>query len=690
MTNLAANILVVIIFVTGLYVPFSQSWNTAYRANIIAHPVLSAAATLLLLGFYLKHARERTGASPIAAARRFTVIVIAASMMSALWPAPFLAVWSLVFAIVFFFTTRRILAGAVPRHFRASTAGWQAVYFLLILSMISGVAVLPLEGVARGRWLFFYHRWVSYATVILFIVFLFVPFFTRAAEHAFRLNAARYWTGARTAFGVCFIAAAILFAGIALERQHKDPVYNASLSTIPLEKRAPEDRFDKHFPLDVANMVQMSESCAANPGCHQQELEDFLISNHNISARTPYFQKNLDELKREIGAENLKLCAGCHYPYMMLSGNLDHKYYMKNNGFSCVYCHVIGSVRKHATDKRITYLTVEPNVAHLKMFYRPGRGPRIGKWEKLLVDLNPTGHARVFKRPLYFEDRYCQVCHELQIKSPKEVGLQRNTCIRCHMQPRYFLGFKGKKMNHYYPGTNTMVPHSLGMDSVVNMVKAWVRGDITNSVPELNFWKLRKKGGERSERAFWLFMNIDPAAEPMPGRDFSFKVITTNTGIDHQFPSAPLDLVEAWLEVIARDATGRVIYHLGGLDKHYRLAAGYPDRHRLGGYMLDSQDHLLIENRVWDIQKKIILRSIMPYQTAKDAIRFRVPDYAAGPITVTARWNYRKHNQDFAEWGLADAHWDARRPKTAPATIVGEVSARFRTQDVPVRAARAR
>jgi hypothetical protein len=674
MMNTLAIAVAAVLFASGLYVRFSQSWSGLYQANIIFHPAFGLAATLWLIVFYIEHAREHTGDAPVrrgAGSRALVAGTLALGALCAYWPRPFLALACVLCAFGFWFTTRRMLAGRLAGAVKIAAAGWQLVYFLLLLNLFTGMALLPMQNVARSGYLFLLHEWAGYAAVAAFAFSLAVPFAARASEPG---GVRRYWTAARAAIVVSAFFAAGLFALVSLEDQVPGPVYNASLSTIPIEKRAPEDKFPAPLPADVAEMAQMSQSCAENPGCHQQEMEDFLISNHNLSVRTPYFQKNLRMLKEEIGEENLLICAGCHYPYMMLSGNLDYEYYKTNNGFSCVYCHQIGSVRKHASDKRITYLTVEPHVAHLKMFYNADGNPRISKWNELLVKLNPTGHGRVFTRPLYFKDEYCQVCHELQIKTPKFAGLQRNTCIRCHMQPRRLLGFEGAKMNHYFPGTNTAVPHTLGLHEVVDMVQAWVRGDIDSSAPDAKFWTLRKSSGERSERAVWLFMNIEPQSAPRPGERFSFNVITTNTGIDHQFPSAPLDLVEAWLHVRVLDATGSTVYELGALDENFRLAPDYPEQHRLGGYMLDSQNHLLIQNRVWDIQKKIILRNIMPYESVKDRIEFTLPENARGPLRVTASWMYRKLNQDFVDWGLEDTDM-GDLPKTAPATVVGDVTA---------------
>lgn len=672
--NLFSNIVLGLLIFSGVYVHLSQSWSEAYKINLLFHPVFGVAATLFLLVHYVLHARARVGRGPVdgnAGIVKMLLLVAAGGAMSAVSPEFFMPVLTAATAAACFVTTKRILASKMPAYHKAPTVGWQIVFFLLIACMFNGFAVLPLGEAARPKSLFSFHRYVSYLTLALFIVCVFMPALTRKLAGAPVRTSLNYLKTTATAlFGVSMVAGA-MFALMAWEKRAPDPSYAMSLSTIPIEKRAPEDRFPGPLSPDVANMLQMSESCAGNKGCHQREMSDFKYSTHNLSPNTPHFQKNLALLEKEIGKKNLLICAGCHYPYMMFSGKLDYKYFKDRNGFSCVYCHQVGSARRHAKDKRITYITINPNVRHLEMFYNKNGGARISKWNEFLVKLNTPGHGRVFTKPLYFTDEYCQVCHALQIQTPGFTGLQQNSCMRCHMQPRNYLGLSGTVMNHYFPGTNTTVSYFLGHQKTVDMISAWVRGEISMDVPSVTFWKLRKGAEDTSSKAFWLFMNMEPLTRPQPGKAFKFDVITTNVGIDHQFPSAPLDMVEAWLQVTVKDAKGGVVYDLGALGKDYRLAGDYPPEHRLGGYMIDSSNHLLVKNRVWDIKKKIVLRNIKPGATIKDRFEFKIPADAEGPLSMTAKWNYRKHNQDFVDWGMKDVPFD--KPKTAPVNVVGSL-----------------
>lgn len=162
MLNTLASILVALLFVSGLYVRFSQSWNALYRGNIIFHPAFGLVATLWLLVFYLKHAQERAGDAPVqrgAGAKGLMAGAVALSVLCAYWPRPFLALACVLTALGFWFTTRRMLGGRLAGYLKVTAVGWQLVYFLLLLNLFTGMALLPMQNVARSKHLFWFHEW---------------------------------------------------------------------------------------------------------------------------------------------------------------------------------------------------------------------------------------------------------------------------------------------------------------------------------------------------------------------------------------------------------------------------------------------------------------------------------------------------------------------------------------------------
>lgn len=131
-------------------------------------------------------------------------------------------------------------------------------------------------------------------------------------------------------------------------------------------------------------------------------------------------------------------------------------------------------------------------------------------------------------------------------------------------------------------------------------------------------------------RAFWLVMTFDAPSPPTAGEDCFLKVITSNVGIGHNFPSAPLDLIEAWLNVRVTSEKGRRIYESGRLDQSGRLESG---AHKLGGFMLDKDGNKIERNRVWVTAKKVTERAIPPGSPIPPARAWK-PAFAA----TTSSW----------------------------------------------------
>jgi len=422
--------------------------------------------------------------------------------------------------------------------------------------------------------------------------------------------------------------------------------YTFHLSTTPLEKRKPhqQDSIPENFR--YAHLMTSVDSCGSARGCHDGIVEDHRRSSHNRSIQTSYFQTNLEFMAEEIGEHNTHICAGCHFPNAYFLSGTDFRDYADADGWSCVYCHTVEEVL--ATDEKgKTVLKLNPNVKHLKMFAGPDGKPGLTRWNEYLINLNPRGHGRVFQRNLYAEDAYCQVCHDLQIKPSETPGFMKAKCIHCHMQGRKWMGKEGDERNHFFPGTNLAGPHDLGDTEAMRINSRYSRGEL--DLPPLGWggiWNLIPKE-EREIKENWLLISIEPLMEPEPGKPFAYRVLTTNTSLDHAFPAAPLDLIEVWLETRVTDTRGRTLFQSGVLDEKHHIP---PDTHKLGGYMIGMDNHLVTKNRVWQIKKKVIEREIRMNEQVEDLFSFPVPEDAVGPLKIYVSWNYRKLNQEFVDW----------------------------------------
>jgi len=612
-TGTAALLLVL----SGFYIALSESWSFPYRLNLLVHPLLGFLVTALVLLRVLGRRRLRR------------------------------------------------LAGEAGPPSRAERWGGGVLLLFWGLCFLSGMPLLLGLGV-RAVFLCYLHRYVSYALAALLLV------------HAVRALAAAGRSATPSvppdpvrgvARGLLLVLVLAVCVGL-WDHAGREDAYTYELTTdtkLPVDGAESRERIMRP---ELLMMVGITETCGSAAFCHAPLVEDFSKSAHNVGFQMPFFQKNLDLLVEETGQHNVRNCAGCHAPLAVVAGDNDYTRYKDANNSSCVFCHVVEDV-SFGPDPRKSSYTVRPNARHLAMFLSDG-GEGMSRWNHHLIKMNPLGHARVFSRKLYKEDRYCQACHHLQLKQPRETGFERPGCADCHMQPRNLLGLAGTEMNHYFPGSNTAIPFLRQDPETLEMMLAWLRGDRPLHLTGWGaFWDLRPEGYTKAERDDWLKIRFEPRTPAVPGRPFSLRITTANVGVEHPFPSSVVELIEVWLWVEVRDGAGRVIFRSGELD-----ADGFldPQAHTLGGYLLDDQGNVIDRNRIWMIKKKVITRQIEAGGHVTDDYEFTVPEDAGDRLQVQAAWKYRKLNQPFVDWAFPG------EKITMPVAEVASLSA-----DLPVR-----
>ena len=173
-------------------------------------------------------------------------------------------------------------------------------------------------------------------------------------------------------------------------------------------------------------------------------------------------------------------------------------------------------------------------------------------------------------------------------------------------------------------------------------------------------------GYRQPARSVWISMLLRQSEPLTRGTKTAVEIVSSNAGIGHNFPAAPLDLAEVWLVVRIRDAAGIDLLTLGELDDNGRIPADAP---RLGGTVLSTETGDPIElYRVWQPQKNVVWRVLEKGRHIVDRIEFDLPGHAKGPLQVEAHWHYRKLNRDFMEWAYG-------KDVDVPYLTVGSLSA---------------
>ncbi|MEE2829892.1 MAG: hypothetical protein VX498_11945, partial [Myxococcota bacterium] len=124
-------------------------------------------------------------------------------------------------------------------------------------------------------------------------------------------------------------------------------------------------------------------------------------------------------------------------------------------------------------------------------------------------------------------------------------------------------------------------------------------------------------------------------------------VETSNHRSGHPFPIGPFDLNEVWQEVEVRDGRGELVMHVGKLGEDLRVD---PEAHQLGAEELDRDGVPITHHRIWDIAAVVEREQIPQGGSVSHRYEVPVPEGASGPFEVQVAWNYRRVNQDFADW----------------------------------------
>jgi Flp pilus assembly protein TadD len=150
---------------------------------------------------------------------------------------------------------------------------------------------------------------------------------------------------------------------------------------------------------------------------------------------------------------------------------------------------------------------------------------------------------------------------------------------------------------------------------------------------------------------------LDRAAPFMrPGGTYRVDVVARTRAVGHFFPGGTVDAFDVWLELKGEDAGGRVFFWNGYLEDGGRgpVEAG---AHRYRSLLMDAHGNPINKRNAWAARALVYARLIPPGAADVGRFRVEVPRDAQGPLTFTARMNYRKFswwNTQFSYAGVRD------------------------------------
>jgi len=459
------------------------------------------------------------------------------------------------------------------------------------------------------------------------------------------------------------------------------------------------------------NLMSGSQSCGS-AGCHEQITEEWETSAHRYAAADPFFRKVQETMATEKGAASTRYCAGCHDPISLFSGTKNIQSAELTNqkgldeGISCVSCHSIKQ-----TDERgnADYTMQAPE----RYMFEMEEG-QTAKWvSDFLIRAYPAQHVKSYDRSMFKSSKFCASCHKqfldeningvgwVQLQNQydpwkeskwHEEGKMEETiqCRECHMPLMSSSdpargdatdynrsAGDGKHRSHEFLGANQFVPTVLNLEGAekhVERVNKWLKGEI--EIPEIS---------DKWESGPGVPVKIIPPANIDSDGKVNFSVLITSNKPGHDFPTGPLDIIQAWLKITVTDQEGHVVYTSGHLDDEWFIN---PGSFIFKAEPVDEYNNLIDRHNLWELVGVRYSRALFPGHSDYAQYSFNMQDSTGnrrasfevdtlpGDITelhIEAKLQYRKINQ----FMMKNVFSKILGVPTAPITTISKDSTRI-------------
>ncbi len=436
----------------------------------------------------------------------------------------------------------------------------------------------------------------------------------------------------------------------------------------PMQRVSTPSLLSAPATIDLERLVR-TDDCA---GCHSDVASHWMHSAHAYASfDNPWYRTSVDEFRKHRGEKASRVCAGCHDPLLLLSGDIDGKVEPENElayaGITCLVCHSVESTRADGngsftlTDRPV--LIPDPAVpaeieAHRQRLamptlrtaelcgscHRSFSGPAIGN-ENHLPGIDDLGDWAASAFAGSVPDHW--------------VDVERSDCRSCHMTPEPastgdLAAADGLVSGHRWAASHTAMTAQLPDPAQGERLEGTLVGSVVIDIGPT------RAGAKRA-----LFPE---EAEIRPGDRVLFDVVLQNARVGHRFPGGTRDMHDVWIEIDVRDASGRL------------LAVSRPTKNDndevfvLRSTMLDVSADPEILHQVHRFSTSAFDRTLPTHDAQIVRYELATSSDASLPFRIDARLMHRKHSREFqraaceasrTERGKAFAHWAQRLGKVA-------------------------
>ncbi len=506
-----------------------------------------------------------------------------------------------------------------------------------------------------------------------------------------------------------------------------------------------------------SNFFMESKRCGE---CHKDIYNQWQSSVHHFASFNNQFYRKSIEYMQDVsgGTQSSKWCAGCHDHAVFFNGRWERPIKEQidtpeaQNGLGCMSCHSITEV--HGSMGNGGFTIEYPPLHELAS----SNNRVISAIDYFVTYLNPEPHRKTFLKPFMRDAEFCSACHKVHLDVPvNNYRWQRgfndydnwqasgvsgqgarsfyypqttSSCADCHMplvKSQDPGNHDGKVHSHRFPAANTAVAFvnndEAQLKAEIDFLKSgFITVDLFAASPVEDVGKqleMKRRSqdegprlnstfavGEEAQQSGPAFIRdvgrltapIDAAgAKFQPGSTVRVDAVVRTRKIGHFFPGGTVDSFDIWLELQGRDATGKTIFWSGQVDEEGKGPVE-KGAHFYRSYLLDGDGNEINKRNAFQARSVMYVRLIPPGAADVAHYRVRIPKDAKGPITLTAKLNYRKFTNYYTRYSyagkpmpnqpasLVDVSHDSREFSFVKANIPPNVSGQIkdRIPDVPI------
>jgi Flp pilus assembly protein TadD len=459
-----------------------------------------------------------------------------------------------------------------------------------------------------------------------------------------------------------------------------------------------------------SNFFMDSERCGE---CHKDIYEQWKSSVHHFASfNNQFYRKSIEYMQSVVGTKPSKWCAGCHDHAVFFNGRFDRPIKEQIDtpearaGLACTSCHSI--VHVDSTMGNGDFTIEYPPLHELATSHNP----YIHALDSFLTYLNPGPHRKSFLKPFMRGEsaEFCAACHKVHLDVPvnnyrwfrgfndydnwQASGVsgqgarsfyyppKSQACADCHMPlvASHDPGnHDGMVHSHRFPAANMAIAYANHDAEQMKVTEAFLKSgfitvDIFSVSPVENKGTemVRRTGdapqamsgfavGEEAETpSTGVIREVGQIAAPIdhagtrlaPGSTARVDVVVRTRKIGHFFPAGTVDAFDVWLELQGKDADGRLIFWSGRVEDNGRGPVE-PGAHFYRSYQLDGVGNPINKRNAWQSRSLLYVRLIPPGAADVAHYRVKIPKGAKGPITLTAKLNYRKFSWYYTRFSYA-------------------------------------